>query len=195
MEDWNGLGSLGQYFFGKRRFAHRHWRIDRSISLNVNTDAIWVGNTRTGESISGGSTMFGSHWVRSWSKTRGFIAMSSAELELYASAKASAEALCIQPKVRDMSIDGKALLFADASAAVGIISRRGIGKVRHQDANHLWIQEVAASQRAKFKKASGVANPADIITNDFPRIDIDEHVKAMSVLCRKSGRGCTPRRR
>lgn len=69
--------------------------------------------------------------------------------------------------------------MVDASAAPGIISRRGLGKVRHFDANHLWIQEVSASKRAKFDQVAGSTDPADRMTEKLPAADIEKHVGTM----------------
>eukprot|EP00973_Karenia_brevis_P002461 333115-Karenia_brevis.AAC.1 len=49
----------------------------------------------------------------------------------------------------------KGIVMADASAALGIISRKGLGKVRHLDTSLLWIQEVKATRDVEFKKVDG----------------------------------------
>ena len=55
-------------------------------------------------------------------------------------------------------------VWGDASAALGIINRRGFGKTRHIHTGHLWIQEIVARERLKFKKVLGRDNPADLYT-------------------------------
>lgn len=84
--------------------------------------------------------MLGTHWLKSWSKTQTLIALSSAGSELYAAVKATAETMGIQSAANDFGLQIEASTMADASAALGIISRKGLGKVRHLDTNHLWIQ-------------------------------------------------------
>ena len=54
--------------------------------------------------------------------------------------------------------------WGDASAALGIIKRRGLGKTRHIHTGLLWIQQIAAEQRLKFSKVLGTNNPADLFT-------------------------------
>ena len=61
----------------------------------------------------------------------------------------------------------KGEVWGDASAAFGIINRRGLGKTRHIDTGHLWIQEVAAKGRLKYEKVLGRDNPADLYTKLF----------------------------
>ena len=56
----------------------------------------------------------------------------------------------------------KGEVWSDASAALGIIYRRSLGKTRHIHTGHLWIQEIAARERLKFKKVLGRDNLADL---------------------------------
>ena len=53
-------------------------------------------------------------------------------------------------------------VWGDASAALGIINRRGLGKTRHIDTGLLWIQQTAAEQRLKYMKVLGRENLADL---------------------------------
>ena len=48
--------------------------------------------------------------------------------------------------------------MADALAALGIISRRGLGKVRHFDTTHLWIRDASANKRTNVDKALEISN-------------------------------------
>ena len=68
----------------------------------------------------------------------------------------------------------------DASAALGIIGRRGLGKVRHVDTAHLWIQEVSAKRRAEYKKVEGSVNPADLLTKALPARIALEHMETLN---------------
>ena len=43
-------------------------------------------------------------------------------------------------------------VWGDASAALGIINRKGFGKTRHIQTGLLWIQQTAAEQRLKIHK-------------------------------------------
>ena len=79
-----------------------------------------------------------------WSKTQSVIALSSGESELYATVKASAEGLSVMATDRDLRETYYGKVWADASAALGIIQRRGLGKVRHIDTHHLWKNPEAA---------------------------------------------------
>ena len=53
---------------------------------------------------------------------------------------------------------------SDASAALGIMQRRRIGKVRHIWTQSLWFQEAHATKRLGFEKIDGSRNPSDLMT-------------------------------
>ena len=42
---------------------------------------------------------------------------------------------------------------------------------------HLWIG-VAAGRRANFELANGANNPADLVTKDLSRMEVDKHIEA-----------------
>ena len=52
----------------------------------------------------------------------------------------------------------------DASAAKGIASRRGRGKLKHIDIKELWIEEKVSSGDLKITKVPGTTNLADALT-------------------------------
>ena len=55
-------------------------------------------------------------------------------------------------------------MFSDATAAIGIARRRGMGRIRHLDVTDLWVQEKFTSKAASIDKVLGTENPADILT-------------------------------
>lgn len=179
VSDWEALKKLVKYLRGKPRFVHRCWSMGRNTSFNMCTDASWANNRRIRKSTSGGCVMIGAHWIKSWSKTHSLIAASSAESELYASVKATAESSGIQSMARDMNMELRVRILADASVALGIVSRRGVGKIRHLDINCLWIQKVSARKRATFEKVKGSENPADLVIKDLPRAEVDKYVESI----------------
>ena len=92
------------------------------------------------------------------------LALSSAEAERYGMVACSAELLGIQSCARDMGLIYEGTINADASAALGIVMRRGIGKVRHIRTQSLWLQEAHATKRIGFEKIDGSPNPSDLMT-------------------------------
>jgi hypothetical protein len=55
-------------------------------------------------------------------------------------------------------------MFVDASAAIGICQRKGLGKVRHLDTQSLWIQDALRQKRLELSKVKGTENPSDAMT-------------------------------
>ena len=108
--------------------------------------------------------MFGRHCLKSWSVNQQVIAMSSGEAEYYGMVKGATNALGISSMFKDMGVDVSISLCTDSSAAKGIASRRGLGKVRHIELCELWLQSQVAQGRIRVHKVSGVDNFADSLT-------------------------------
>ena len=68
----------------------------------------------------------------------------------------------------------------DASAAKGIASRKGLGKVRHIEVNQLWIQDRVASGDIEVIKVNGKENIADTFTNNVNAEGIRVHLHRTS---------------
>ena len=49
----------------------------------------------------------------------------------------------------DLGINIRIQIKSDASAAIGIASRRGLGKNRHLEVSQLWLQQRVASEDLK----------------------------------------------
>ena len=57
----------------------------------------------------------------------------------------------------------EATACSDASAAIGIAHRQGLGKTGHIEVQHLWIQREVKEGKLKVKKVSTSNNPADLV--------------------------------
>ena len=108
--------------------------------------------------------MFGKHTIKTWSKTQTLLALSSGESESYAALKASAEGLGMMSLLKDFGRVVTGEVWGDASAALGIIHRKGLGRTRHIDTGLLWIQQTAADKGLKYNTILGTENPADLMT-------------------------------
>ena len=86
--------------------------------------------------------MIGSHLIKSYSKTQSVIAKSSGESELYAAVRASTEGLGMITLLGDFGIpSAKVRVGMDASAAMEIVQRQCLNKLRHVELDVVWIQE------------------------------------------------------
>ena len=122
--------------------------------------------------------MLGNHTIKTWGTNKAVIALSSGEAEYYSIAKAGSVALGIDAFMADLGAEamGKIALRTDASAAIGISNRVGIGKARHAEVNQLWLQENVAAGRFDVIKAPADQNLADALTKA-----VDMHVSQMHV--------------
>ena len=85
--------------------------------------------------------MHGSHAVKDWSKKKSIVCLSSGEAELRGIGDGLAQAIGLQSIARDMGLHWKIDLYTDATAAIGIARRKGMGRIRHLDVTDLWVQE------------------------------------------------------
>ena len=81
------------------------------------------------------------NYLKSWSRTMTLIALSSGEAELCAVTRAAAEGLGLQAILEDFGHTVKVHLHSDATAAIGICRRLGLGRVRHLAVADLWLQQ------------------------------------------------------
>ena len=65
----------------------------------------------------------------------------------------------------------------DASAAKGIASRRGAGKIRHIEVAQLWVQEKVSNGEIKLIKVSTNENVADALTKHVTGEGIIKHIE------------------
>ena len=85
--------------------------------------------------------MRGSHCLRHWSSTQTTIALSSGEAELAGIAKGLSQGMGLRAIACDLGIKLPITVRTDATAAMGMCRRLGVGKIRHLDTSLLWVQE------------------------------------------------------
>ena len=102
-----------------------------------------------------------SGWMVCWngmtlmtaSKTQSTTALSSAEAEIIAGTEAAKEGRYAANLLSELEGHEVGLvLFCDASAAIGFASRPGLGRVKHLNLRHLWIQEEMLANGLKIKE-------------------------------------------
>ena len=70
-------------------------------------------------------------------------------------------------------------LQVDANAAIGIIGRQGLGKVRHLDFGHLWLQAAVWGKLVVLCTIQSGDNLADIGTKVLDRDTFQRHEEKM----------------
>ena len=124
--------------------------------------------------------MLAKHAIKGWPKTQSLVALSSGEFEFYATLNAAAEGLGITAMLSDLGVHVRGEIWGDANAVLGIINRKGVGKTRHVDIGHVWIQDIAAKVRLKVSKILGKDNPADLYTEYLDEKTNNHHTNTVA---------------
>ena len=129
--------------------------------------------------------MHGGHVIKSWSTNQSTIALSSGEAEYYGMVKGASQAMGLRAIAEDVgvSFDGPIQINADASAAIGIGSRLGIGKVRHIEVNQLWLQDKVYKGEITLNKVKTDENIADALTKAVGAEVLGYHVDKSNAEC------------
>ena len=177
---WEMLKRIGRYLKGRPRLIWKFgWQSPMEV-VEVHSDANWAGCRLSRKSSSGGTIAIGAHLIRAYAKTQSVIAKSSGESELYAAVRAATEGLGILTLLSDFGQkEMRASIGMDASAAIGIVQRQGIGKLRHVEVDVLWLQEQQARRLLPLVKVPGPRNPADVGTKSISAALMDQHLSQL----------------
>ena len=152
------LKRFGRYLIGKPRLVFRPFQEARAIACYSDTD--WAGCPRTRKSTSGGVILLGEHILKTYSSTQPTISLSSGEAEFYGVVRASGAALGQQSLFADLGVPLNFTVWTDSSAAMGICTRQGLGKLRHIDTQALWIQEKVRTKQIILRKVKRGREPS-----------------------------------
>ena len=108
--------------------------------------------------------MVGRRTIKTWSSTQASISLSSGEAEFNGVVRGSGAGLGYRSLLRDLGHEVPLRVWTDSSAAIGICSRQGLGKLRHLDTHTLWVQQACRTGAVDLRKIPGESNPADLFT-------------------------------
>ena len=77
---------------------------------------------------------------------------------------ATSEALGLKATLAEYNVAMSPWLYVDASAAIGVAQRSGLGKIRHLDTGTLWLQQAVKDKHIGICKVKGTEKPADLMT-------------------------------
>ena len=115
--------------------------------------------------------MLGAHCLKSWSTTQPTISLSSGEAEFYGLVKAAGVGLGYKALLKDFGYDLPVTAWTDSSAAMGVVGRQGLGRLRHLDTHSLWIQQAVRCGKITVRKVKGEDNVADLFTKHLASRD------------------------
>ena len=73
--------------------------------------------------------MFGSYLIKHWSSTQTSVALSSGEAEFAGVIRGAGQALGYQALLQDLGVKAHLRVWTGSSAAIGICTRLGLGKL------------------------------------------------------------------
>jgi len=123
--------------------------------------------------------MIGYHNISAWSQTQALVALSSGEAELYAMVKGACHTLGLMSLAADFGVVLHGKFRSDASAAIGIVNRTGVGRLRHVRVQYLWLQDKVRARELEVDKVPGEDNPADLLTKNVPEVLLRKHIKEL----------------
>ena len=137
--------------------------------------------------------MFGGCPIKTYCSQQAVRALSAGEAEYYAMAKAASAAIGIRSMLMDLGVtEGRIILKTDASAALGVAQRLGIGKIRHIEVNQLWLQEKVYKGEIIAEKVNTDENLADALTKPLTNEDIIKHIHGMGYEMRQDRHRLAP---
>ena len=77
--------------------------------------------------------MLGGHAIKHWSSTQASVSLRSGEAEFAGVILGAGQGLVNQALLKDLGVEAPLRVWTDSSAAIGICSRQGLGKLRHLD--------------------------------------------------------------
>ena len=107
-------------------------------------------------------------------------ALSSGEAELYALLKAADQTKGLIAIFADFGIKLKGIVLTDASAALGMAHREGLGSTNHIEAQYMCIQEDTSRKNLKINKVGMHDNLANILTKHLPSECLARRLEVMS---------------
>ena len=133
--------------------------------LEVFSDSDWAGRKDTRRSTSSGTIFLDGQCIYSFSRNQKSVSLSSGEAEYYAGASAASDSILLQEAVKFLTQRNcKVHLHMDSSAARGIITRQGVGRVKRLQIRTLFLQDLHKQGTISVHPVGTKENTADIGT-------------------------------
>ena len=184
--DWEKVVSLGRYL--KNRPLVQLWYKFQETPCQLETfaDTDWAGCRRTRRNTTRGYTVAGSHLIKMWLQNTSCCGSQFSGSRIVRLSKSvGRNTMGLISMYKDFGTHMNGVVLGDTSAALAMVARRGLGKLRLLDTNELWIQEKAAKGDLNFKKVAGVDTGADLFTKTLSLNEIQSHIHKLSVNLRR----------
>ena len=168
------LKPLVRYLKGKRQWI-QVFEFGDGSEVMVFPDSHWAGDKERGSRQVRGSHSWDDTFRKRTREKQKIIARSSAEAELYAAALGASEA--IQSIMCDLGSAVKPALIIDAKASEHILHRHGIGKMKHIDEAHLWLQDEVKSNRLRVRRVKSEGQSSQTLGRRRPATKSSESMR------------------
>ena len=91
------------------------------------------------------------------------------------------EALGLRSLAQDLGMRVNIVMYMDASAAIGVLQRQGLGRMKHIEVQSLWLQDSARKKEVEIRKVHTDENLADLMTKPLAKHKVDRHLDHMFV--------------
>jgi len=166
-EDWAKLKRAARYLAG-----HQHYEcllpVEGALEIcYADSDTDWAADTETRKSTSCGVLDVGGAVQGMYVRGQETIATSSGVAEFLGAGSVVNEGVGLVGIYAEMDIHLALVLRLDSTAAIGMVHRRGTGRVRHLDVRHLKLQEMIRE---------GTLNGLEKLPTEFNRADLGTKV-------------------
>jgi len=159
------LKRLGRYLLHAPRVSLAFpWLRSIPTELICESDADFGGDHGTRKSCSGFSATLGPYQIRFTSKGQSVVSLSTSESEFYALIGCCSTGIGLVQLAQDMGMTIKLTCKSDATSAITMALRQGLGKAKHIQTGYLWIQQVFRAGDVGLKKVGTHDNRADLGT-------------------------------
>ncbi len=149
-----------------------------SFTVECFCDSNWGGCKTTRKSTSSGMIFLNGSLVLSLCKSQSTVSLSSCEAELMAMTYMTAEAIMVcnvckfllGKTSREVDEFMDFIVYTDSSSAKALAQRRGVGRLKHVDLRHLWIQSCVRQELVRLKKVGTVNTVADLNTKNLSAV-------------------------
>ena len=150
------------YLFKASRAVQKFAFQEKPFQITTYVDSDWACNKITRKSASCGAMFLGRHLIESWSSTQQVMALSSGDAELCGMLEGATQTKGLISMMADLGEKVVAAVCSDASAAIGIAHRHGLGKTRHIEVQYLWRQHEVKEGKLTVKKVGTNDNPVHV---------------------------------
>ncbi|CAK0891517.1 unnamed protein product [Prorocentrum cordatum] len=176
------LMRLARYLEGHQVLDWCYGLQDLPSILTADGDADWAAPTVVArKNTSGGAIRFGNRTWECHSASQATQALSSGESEFYALGSVAAQGLQMKFFLDEVGIEVRLVVASDSAAAPGMAPRHGVGKVRHLELRHLWIQERLRLHMFELVKEDARKMVADVLTKYVNKESMATHLHELNL--------------